>query len=112
MHICVLQHGCVLPCAALPQDIKRKEVTNPPKVYEYNDTSVEPNYVKSTAAADVRRSKLSPDKLATVQAEAMKSLTWHSLSGEEVAAKIAESEARRRAQAVKMNKDQYDLEKK
>lgn len=37
-------------------------------------------------------------------------LKWHTLSKEEVAKNIRESEARRREQGKKMRKDQEDLE--
>jgi hypothetical protein len=36
------------------EDIKRKEVLNPPKVFEYNDNTIEPNYLKATNSVEVR----------------------------------------------------------
>ncbi|MEW5318142.1 MAG: hypothetical protein WDW38_009388 [Sanguina aurantia] len=102
--------------------IKRKEVLQPPQVFEYNDTSVEPHYLRMTqglqssvtavcGATQVRNQSLSADTLARVREASLAQRTWHTLSAEEVRGKMAEAEERRRALAVKMPASQFDLEK-
>jgi hypothetical protein len=45
----------VNPKAIMEQyvDLKSKELLNPPHTYEYNDTSIEPNFLKATATIKV-----------------------------------------------------------
>ena len=91
---------------------KGREVLQPPRVYEYNDTSVEPHYVKLTAALQNRREAIPSETLQRAKEISMKGRTWHLLDDEELKKRIEESEERRRLQDLKMPATQYDLEKK
>ncbi len=55
---------------------------------------------------------LSPDRLARAQAISGKSLKWHTLTPDEVAAKIDEAEERRRQLSVKMPRAQFEKEQR
>ncbi|GLC49027.1 hypothetical protein PLESTB_000174500 [Pleodorina starrii] len=95
------------------QAIKGREVLNPPRIAEYADTSAKPNYLKGTHAMEVRQTRsLSPERLARAQAIAGKALTWHTLTADEVAAKMEEAEERRRQLSLKMPRAQFEKEQK
>lgn len=101
------------PGAQEYQAIKGREVLNPPRVAEYADTSAEPNYLKVTQVLDIRKTRtLSPERLESVKQISGKALTWHTLTAEEVAAKIHESEERRRQLSLKMPRSQFEKEHK
>ena len=89
-----------------------REVLQPPRVYEYNDTSIDPHYVKLTATLQMRREAIPAETLQRAKEISMKGRTWHLLQDDELNKRIAESEERRRLQDLKMPATQYDLEKK
>ncbi|GFR52101.1 hypothetical protein Agub_g14614 [Astrephomene gubernaculifera] len=93
--------------------IKRHEVLNPPRIAEYADTSARPTYLKSTHTLDVRKTRtLSPERLARVHQIAAKHLTWHTLTPDEVAARMEEAEERRRLLSLKMPRAQFEREQR
>ncbi|EFJ49783.1 hypothetical protein VOLCADRAFT_104231 [Volvox carteri f. nagariensis] len=95
------------------QAIKGREVLNPPRIAEYADTSAKPNYLKATQTLEIRKTRtLSPERLVRVQQLSNKALTWHTLTAEEVAAKIEEAEERRRQLSLKMPRAQFEKEQK
>ena len=94
------------------QSHKGREILQPPRVYEYNDTSIDPHYVKLTATLQNRREAIPEETLQRAKEISLKGRTWHLLNDEELKKRIAESEERRRLQDLKMPATQYDLEKK
>eukprot|EP00798_Chlamydomonas_sp_ICE-L_P024309 gene24309-9913_t len=94
------------------EGLRQKEVLNPPKIYEYNDTSIEPNYLKMTNTLKSRNAMISPEKTQRVQEATMKNRTWHTLAEEEVKQRINQSEERRKIQDLKMPAAQFEAEKK
>ncbi|GIM02972.1 hypothetical protein Vretimale_7763, partial [Volvox reticuliferus] len=95
------------------QAIKGREVLNPPRIAEYADTTAKPNYLKATQTIEIHKTRaLSPERLARMQQISSKALTWHTLSADEVAAKIEEAEERRRLLSLKMPRAQFEKEQK
>ncbi|KAG2495146.1 hypothetical protein HYH03_006754 [Edaphochlamys debaryana] len=95
------------------QAIKEREVLLPPRIAEYADTSAKPNYLKTTQAMEERKTRtMSPERTARIDAISQKQLTWHSLTADEVAAKMAEAEERRKQLRLKMPRAQFELEQK
>lgn len=94
------------------QNHKGREILQPPRVYEYNDTSIDPHYVKLTTTLQNRREAIPSETLERAREISMKGRTWHLLDDEDLKKRIAESEERRRLQDLKMPATQYDLEKK
>lgn len=89
-----------------------REVLQPPRVYEYNDTTIDPHYVKLTATLQNRRDAIPEETMQRAREISMKGRTWHLLEDDELKKRIADSEERRRLQDLKMPATQYDLEKK
>ena len=64
------------------------------------------------ACTQVRRSTLSPGRMAALRTAALKTMTWQALTDTEVKGKQDEAEGRRRELALKMPKGQFELEQK
>ena len=93
--------------------VRKKEVYNPPRTYEYNDARMQPHYLKPTANMRARKAAaLPPGTAERVHAAYLKERTWPHLEPEQVAQCMAASEDRRRVQDLRMPAAQAELEHK
>lgn len=94
------------------QSFNAREVLEPPRTLEYNDTSIEPHYLAKTKCLELRKMQRTGNCDYTCPLIKSKAMKWHTMKAEEVQKKIRACKMRRKSISLKMSSAQYDLEKK